>query len=113
MSSAGGRDKAAWPHHGRRHVMQLALGCRPEGAPANLREVVMNQFEKAGSQIAGPDKDIREFHAGFLHEWNNLHEVYGENFEKLKVLKKRYDPENRFNKGVNLADEKVTIGMTA
>ena len=91
--------------------MQLGLGCRPEGAPANVREMAMKQFEAAGPQIA-LDKDTKEFHAGFLHEWNNLRDIYGENFDKLKALKKRYDFKNRFNKGVDLVNEKVTNGMT-
>ncbi|KAK3711302.1 hypothetical protein LTR37_009682 [Vermiconidia calcicola] len=112
MTSSGGRDKTAWPHYERRHVMQLGLGCRPEGAPENIREVAMKQFQKAGPQIAGADKDTKEFHAGFLHEFNDLRDIYGENFDKLKELKKQYDPNNRFNKGVNLADEKVTAEMT-
>jgi FAD/FMN-containing dehydrogenase len=91
--------------------MQLGLGCRPDGAPPNVREMAMKQFAAAGPQIA-LEKDTKEFHAGFLHEWNNLREVYGENFDKLKVLKKRYDPKNRFNKGVDLVNENVTNGMT-
>ena len=67
MSSSGGRDKTAWPHHERRHVMQLALGCRPGEDPAHLREMVMKQFAAAGPQIA-LDKNTKEYHAGFLHE---------------------------------------------
>lgn len=112
MNCAGGRNKTAWPHSGRRHVMQLVLGCKPEGAPPNVREIVMEQFAKAGSQIAGPNEGPKEFHAGFLHEWNNLEEVYGENLGKLKSLKKKYDQKNRFNKGVDLANEKVNEGTT-
>ena len=112
MSAAGSRAATAWPHYGRRHVMQLVLGCKPEGAPENVREIAMKRFEKAGPQIAGPGKDTGEFHAGFLHEWNDLRQVYGENFEKLKTLKDKYDPKNRFNKGVDLTGEKVTEGMT-
>ncbi|KAK5175854.1 uncharacterized protein LTR77_000994 [Saxophila tyrrhenica] len=110
MSSSGGRSKTAWPHYERRHVMQLGLGRKTEGSPENLREMAMKQFTKAGQLIAGPEKDTKEYHAGFLHEWNNLREVYGENFDKLKEIKKQYDPKNRFNKGVSLADEKVTPG---
>ena len=52
----------------------------------------MEQFAKAGPQISGPNGHTKEFHAGFLHEFNNLHEVYGENLEKLKSIKKKYDP---------------------
>ena len=92
--------------------MQLGLGCRSDNAPSNVREMAMKQFEKAGNQIAGPEKNTKEFHAGFLHEWNNLNEVYGENLGKLKELKKKYDPKNRFNKGLDLDEEKVTEEMT-
>ena len=111
MSRAGSRTATGWPHYGRRHVMQLALGCKPDGAPGNVRDVVMKQFAKAGRQIAGPQRDPKEYHAGFLHEWNNLDEVYAENLPKLKTLKKEYDPKNRFNRGVDLANEKVSKGM--
>ena len=112
FSSSGGRHKTAWPHYGRRQVMQLGLGCKTEGAPHNIRELAMKQFEKAGPQISGPNEDPKEFHAGFLHEWNDLREVYGENLDKLKEVKKQYDPKNRFNKGVDLAGEKLTAGAT-
>ena len=112
MNAAGGRDKTGWPHYGRRHVMQLVLGCKPEGAPANIREIVMEQFAKAGKQIAGPNEDPKEYHPGFLHEWNDLSEVYGENLGKLRSLKKKYDPDNRFNKGVDLFNERVNEHTT-
>ena len=104
MTSAGGRSKTAWPHDERRHVMQLVLGCKPDGAPSNIRDIAMKQLAKAGSQIAGPGKDPKEYHAGFLHEWNKLEEVYGENLPKLKEVKRKYDPANRFNKAVDLYD---------
>lgn len=91
--------------------MQLALGCRPDGAPSNIRELAMRQLELAGPQIA-LDKETKEYHIGFLHEWNDLHDVYGENLDKLQAVKKKYDPKNRFNKGVDLVNEKVTNGTT-
>lgn len=72
----------------------------------------MKLFQKAPAQTAGPEKFTGDFHAGFLHEWNDLREVYGENLDKLKAVKKQYDPANRFNKGVNLMDESITPGMT-
>ena len=92
--------------------MQLVLGCKAERAPDDVREIAMEMFKKAPAQIAGPGKVTGEFHAGFLHEWNDLSEVYGENLSKLKAVKKTYDPSNRFNKGVNLMDEKTTPGTT-
>lgn len=111
MAAADSRSATAWPHHERRHVMQFVLGCKSEKAPGNVREIAMKQFQRAPVQIAGKGKVTGDFHAGFLHEWNDLHEVYGENLQKLKEVKKAYDPMNRFNKGVNLVDGKVTPGM--
>ena len=92
--------------------MQLVLGVKRDGALPNIREIVMKQFAKAGPHIAGPSGDPKEFHAGFLHEWNNLDEVYGENLGKLKEIKKKYDPDNRFNKGVDLMNEMVNGAAT-
>ena len=111
MNSSGSRTATAWPHSGRRHVMQLVLGCEPEGAPNNIREIAMKQLGKAGKQIA-LDKETGEYHAGFLYEWNDLKQVYGENYGKLQEVKKVYDPKNRFNKGVDLVHGKITEGMT-
>jgi len=92
--------------------MQIVLGCRAEGAPSDIKEIVMKQLVKCGKQIAGPGKETGEFHAGFLHEWNDLSQVYGENLSKLKKVKTKYDPKNRFNKGVDLVNEKISEGMT-
>lgn len=92
--------------------MQLVLGCRPECAPAEIKDMVMQQFQKASRQIAGPGNDTGEFHIGFLHEWNDLREIYAENYEKLMGVKRKYDPKNRFNKGVDLVGGKVSEGMT-
>lgn len=112
MASSGGRNKTAFPHGARRHVMQLALGCKPDEAPPNIRDIAMKQFARAETLIAGPGNETHEYHAGFLHEWNNLREIYGDNFDKLKKVKAQYDPENRFNRGVDLVNERVTSNMT-
>jgi len=93
--------------------MQLVLGCRPDDAPSDIRAVAMKQLQKAGPMIAGgADKFTGEYHAGFLHEWHDLREVYGENYERLVKLKERFDPKDRFNKGVDFAKGRVTKGAT-
>ncbi|KAK5126161.1 hypothetical protein LTR08_005024 [Meristemomyces frigidus] len=111
--SSGSRASTAWPHGekdgktGRRHVMQLVLGCRPEGAPEDIRDLVMQRFQLAGEQIAGAGKSLGEYHVGFLHEWNDVREIYAENYDKLVLVKRKYDPENRFNKSVDLVGGSV------
>lgn len=71
----------------------------------------MKRLQAAGGEVAG-SRETGEFHAGFLHEWNSLAQVYGENYDRLRELKKHYDPDNRFNKGVDLIRGKITEGMT-
>ncbi|TKX22555.1 hypothetical protein C1H76_5338 [Elsinoe australis] len=105
-NSSGGRAATAWPHAGRRHVMQLVLGCKQEQAPLDLKDIAMRRMTNAATEISGPGRETGEYHAGFLHEWNNLEQVYGENYDKLREIKMRYDPQNRFNKSTNLAGSK-------
>ncbi|KAK4542020.1 hypothetical protein LTR36_007220 [Oleoguttula mirabilis] len=108
-TSSGSRAATAWPHGelngktGRRHVMQLVLGCRPEGAPKDVRELAMQRFRKAGEQIAGgPGKETGEYHVGFLHDWMDVGAIYAENYGRLRGVKGHYDPDNRFDKSVDL-----------
>ncbi|CZT17458.1 uncharacterized protein RCC_03292 [Ramularia collo-cygni] len=100
FSSTSGREATAWPHSGHRHVMQLVLGCRPEDASPGLEEVVMRQLEKAGKEI-GRERFTGEYHPGFLHSWNDVKEVYGDNFERLVVVKEKYDPLGRFEGNID------------
>lgn len=115
FNSTSGPEATAFPHgRGQRHVLQLLLGCPPDSKTKHVgdpRDLAMRQLGKAGKEV-GKDSFIGEWHAGFLHDWSDLQEVYGPNYEKLKKLKKKYDPQNRFNKGVDLTERKITEEMT-
>jgi FAD/FMN-containing dehydrogenase len=82
--------------------MQVVLGCDAVKAPPNLEEIVQQRLAVTDTEIAGHGKETGEFHAGFLHEWNDLDKVFGENIGRLRVLKEKYDPMGRFNKSVPL-----------
>jgi hypothetical protein len=82
--------------------MQVVLGCNAGKAPLNLEKIVQQRLAVTDTEIAGPGEVTGEFHAGFLHEWNDLDKVFGENIGRLRALKKKHDPMGRFNKSVPL-----------
>lgn len=78
-----------------------------------MHSAAMKLSQSASPEIAGgASKDNCEFHAGFLHEWNDRKQVYGDKYERLMEVEAKYDPENRFNKGVDLAGGRVSEGTT-
>lgn len=85
--------------------MQVVLGCEAGNAPEGLETVVQRRLSQVEAEIVGSDNATGRFHAGFLHEWNDFGLVYGDNLGKLKTLKQKYDPQNRFDKSVDLAGE--------
>lgn len=102
FNSSGSHTATAWPHSGQQHIMQVVLGCKAANAPPNLTEIVHKHLAVVDTDIAGHGKETGRFHAGFLHEWNDLDGVFGENLGRLRALKEKYDPENRFDKSVPL-----------
>ena len=82
--------------------MQVVLGCNATNAPPDLEQLVQKRLARTDTEIAGPGNETGQFHAGFLHKWNDLDRVFGDNLGKLKALKEKYDPDDRFNKSVNL-----------
>ncbi|GAB7358887.1 hypothetical protein MBLNU230_g4110t1 [Neophaeotheca triangularis] len=62
----------------------------------------MGPLLKLEDEVVGKNK-TGEYHAGFLHPWNDLSEVFGENPEKLMGMKLNYGPKNRFSEGANFA----------
>jgi FAD/FMN-containing dehydrogenase len=81
--------------------MQVVLGCNAASVPLGFEELVQERLSVADKEIGG-GKETGEFHAGFLHEWNDLSKVFGRTLERLQTLKNRYDPANRFNKSIRL-----------
>ncbi|KAK0887585.1 hypothetical protein LTR02_017085 [Friedmanniomyces endolithicus] len=111
FSSSPSCISTGWPHSSHRHILQLVLRCKPETAPRNIQEIAMKRLQAAGRDIAG-DRKTGEFHPGFLNEWNDLRQIYGGNYDRLMELRKRFDPDNRFNKGEDLGRAKIRKGMT-
>lgn len=83
--------------------MQVVVGCKSDTSNVDIRKLAHSRLQVLSTEVAG-NRATGEYHAGFLHEWNDPHLVYGENFGKLKEVKMRLDPKNRFNKGINLLE---------
>jgi hypothetical protein len=101
FNSSGSHTASGWPHSGRKHVMQVVLGCKATSVPPNLEELVHKRLSVAETEI-GDGKETGEYHAGFLHDWSDLDKVFGGNLRRLRAVKETYDPANRFNKSVPL-----------
>jgi FAD/FMN-containing dehydrogenase len=81
--------------------LQTVVGCKSEADVVKIKELAHSRLQALSTEVAG-NRATGEYHAGFLHEWNDPRLVYGENFERLKEIKMRHDPADRFNKGVDL-----------
>jgi hypothetical protein len=77
------------------------VGCKSATGVARVKELAHSGLESLSTVVAG-SRTTGEFHAGFLHEWNDLDLVYGENLEKLESIKMRLDLANHFNKAIDL-----------
>lgn len=102
--SSGAPEATAWPHgaKGRQHVLQLSTGGSPRDAgelPA-LQAAALDILQEAPERIRGEKHAPGDFLANFLLPNHDLAAVFGGNWEKLRQLKKRYDPKGRFNKGM-------------
>lgn len=92
--------------------MQLGAGYSAAAASDRLRTLALQRLSAAAEEIAGPGKMTGEYLPGFLHEWNDLREVYKENWEDLRRVKGKYDPMDRFNKGLFVPPHR-SAGITA
>ncbi|KAH8804465.1 FAD binding domain-containing protein [Xylogone sp. PMI_703] len=83
------RTDCAWPHTRAQHVLQLAVA-----APIGDVETGKSSLEalgKAPKRIC-PEHQPGDYLPNFIQDFNDMSAIYGTNFEKLRRLKKRYDP---------------------
>ena len=85
---------AAWPHTKNRHVLQLGAAA-PKSRP-ELEPIVLQALADAPKEIVGEAHDDSDFIPNFLNNFNDPKKIYGQNYEKLVELKKRYDSHGLF-----------------
>ncbi|PGH09474.1 cysteine desulfurase, mitochondrial [Blastomyces parvus] len=89
LTSAGGTALTAWPRTKPQHVLQLAM-MHPPGADCPP-ELVSGLLEKAPKQIC-PAHKPNEYWPAFIEEFQDLSQIFGPNYERLRHVKTKYDP---------------------
>lgn len=109
FNSVSSPASTAWPHaRGRRHVMQVALVTSPEDTSEEVESIASTQLERLASQITAGHGFHGEYFVAWLQDWNDLSEVYGENWDRLLAVKRKYDPEDRFYRAIGLRRQEVS-----
>ncbi|KAG5292376.1 cysteine desulfurase, mitochondrial precursor, conidia-enriched transcript [Histoplasma ohiense] len=97
LTSSGGSNMTAWPHTKPQHVLQLVVG-HPPGADCS-QELALGLLEKAPTQIC-PSHKPGEYWPAFINGSEDLNQIFGPNYERLRHIKTKYDPKGRLNKGL-------------
>ena len=101
--SADSPGATAWPHggKGRQHVLQLSTGgsLKNSDEPSAVQAAALEILREAPGRICGRPHPPGDFLANFLLPNHDLSAVYDGNWERLRRVKRTYDPRGRFNKG--------------
>ena len=102
--SSGSPGATAWPHgaKGRQHVLQLSTGgsVKDKGELPAVQAAALEILQQAPGRIRGGPHPPGDFLANFLLPNHDLPAVFDGNWERLRQVKRTYDPRGRFNKGV-------------
>ncbi|KAB2580627.1 FAD-linked oxidoreductase afoF [Lasiodiplodia theobromae] len=89
-------EETAWPHSSNKHVLQLLTGSHPD---SNCPEELALHALAMAPYIIKKTHSKEEFFPNFLESINDRSAIFGVNYGKILEVKKKYDPQQRFNKG--------------
>ncbi|KIX94202.1 uncharacterized protein Z520_10229 [Fonsecaea multimorphosa CBS 102226] len=98
FSSISSRTDTAWPHTNNRHILQLGTGSFPgslESDALSLKALADAPFEISRTHTNA------DYIPNFIESFNDIEAIFGDNYPRLKEIKKRYDPKGRL--GVRFA----------
>lgn len=90
-----GRDSSAWPRpEGFKHMILLGSGCAPNSSK-EISEKARKYIIDAHDQILGKSARDTDVCPNAFEEFHSIPKNYGDNYEKLRKVKTRVDPNNR------------------
>lgn len=93
--SSTGRDSTGWPRPvGYKHMVLLGTGCAANSGE-ELRERARQYILDGPKKILGKPMQEVDIVPNGLEDFHNIERVYGDHYEKLRLIKTRVDPKNR------------------
>lgn len=92
------RATSGWPRPlGFKHMLLIGAGCKQD-APASEYEEARRQIQDvAPEKILGSKQAVKEMIPipNAMEKFHDHQRIYGEHWQKLREVKRKYDPENR------------------
>ncbi|MCJ1475956.1 hypothetical protein MMC13_004620 [Lambiella insularis] len=89
----------AWPHPTtQHHVLQFGVGY-PTGMDCT-EELALEMLQRGLQEVPLAPVKQGAFMPNFVERFMDVKKIYGANYGKLRLIKTKYDPRGRFNKGV-------------
>jgi hypothetical protein len=91
------RASSAWPRPlGFKHMLLIGAGCAP-GAPEEEHETAKKLVKDDGPQLILGAEEAKKMVPipNAIEPFHDMKTIYGDHYEKLREVKRRYDPEDR------------------
>lgn len=89
--------------------MQLSVGGATDGKDTfeSRKNRALRILKEAPTEISGKPHPPGAFIPNFSLEVHELEKIYEGNWDRLREIKRRYDPRGRFNKGMYIPPAEV------